>query len=651
MDYIVDPTLSDNATDAVTGLTVFASLSSVFSRISNLLPVPGIIWVKKGGNVGSTSGVGPQLQQPGWTIRAWPGHEWTGTDVASPATPSNWGSFAYCGRFAINPQAITMVNVGGGLTGQVSGVVVDQLYLSQGSFDATYVVDRVRVVGLCTLSNNYIKVGTLRLSNSVFTGGIQGDFTTTAAGSQLSIANCNICNSSSYGLQLLVANANLTVSVTGSIITGNSTDVAATVSGTGTIAYTETYTVETSAPSDGTTGTTFRRTSAGCVSSSSSAEFTAGSTYNWQLLSGAKARNLLPSSTLGYDALWRQRTVGAVTDAGAIRYTTGNATMVQGTASVPWVGEDVVWLSSTPAMEGTGARTCQWQRSADGGVTWSNLTACVLPICIDRTAVKDTSYMYRVVWYDSASHNITNAPIGVTTYGPKSPVTLMVGDSITASIPSDSPGAFSVLEDAMVQAANGKGRRFSYVNAGVSGTTTLNWTQNFGVVGSTSPYPAMIRTVDGRGTIRAIQIMLGTNDARTADNIAAASWLSNMQTLTSRLLAQFPSAKILIDQVPYVAGVGGNGLWNSPGSNNLIQAYNANISNVVNGSTIVTGATGVYAHYAASVGEGQPNEDINWVHPSTPSLQGYLGPAKIAAWSTAFPAAIGGSFLAFGAGF
>jgi lysophospholipase L1-like esterase len=186
-----------------------------------------------------------------------------------------------------------------------------------------------------------------------------------------------------------------------------------------------------------------------------------------------------------------------------------------------------------------------------------------------------------------------------------------VGDSITYGT-----GGFRTAVDTEVGAL---GSNYKAINHGVGGTTSKDWQPGSRI------YNTAINDFKERH-VRVVSIMLGTNDAR--DDIATSStaYKKHMTTLMNSLLASGVQ-QVIVNYPPY-AVPGSGGLWSdrSPGR---LEAYMAQLDNLVDGKRVLKGDTKSYRYF-----EDHQNELVDGIHPNG---EGYDQLGKL--WAKAYIAA------------
>lgn len=163
---------------------------------------------------------------------------------------------------------------------------------------------------------------------------------------------------------------------------------------------------------------------------------------------------------------------------------------------------------------------------------------------------------------------------------------LWIGDSITY-------GFGTGITETPVQAAVAQliadGFSITGINQGQVGAATADW-----LPGGTY-FNAAVSAANSVGGVRAVSIMLGANDSKTAVATSQATYTANISSIIAGLFSQvYGLQKVVLNQCSYIVPGSGGGQWGS-GSDTLLQAYNTALAGLVNGTTIVAGDTTIYA--------------------------------------------------------
>ncbi len=241
------------------------------------------------------------------------------------------------------------------------------------------------------------------------------------------------------------------------------------------------------------------------------------------------------------------------------------------TATPTTTGVDLASLSTG----GTGGNTFQWYRSTTYGFTpgiGNVLTGATTQNYSDTTAVAGTLYFYAVIVTDSSTATVTSAQVAGEPFRRALKVGF-IGDSIYFNTPTDGvppPDNFEIL------AQNWGGYHYDVTvsNQAISGTSTANW-----VSGSADLIAA--KSAFASAGVTHVFILIGANDA--GGSVSANTYSTNLASCVNDLVSA--GYKVVLD---YPNGAI-TGSYATPTAQALIQAYQAKINALVNGTTIYQG--------------------------------------------------------------
>ena len=185
-----------------------------------------------------------------------------------------------------------------------------------------------------------------------------------------------------------------------------------------------------------------------------------------------------------------------------------------------------------------------------------------------------------------------------------------IGDSITAGTNGNSvQGATALL--------SGLGYTVTAVNRGISGTSTADWLPANG-----NGYFSNALGAFTAASVTIVQIMLGTNDARTPNSFTAAQHSANMALIVSALKAA--GLQVVIHKPIYTAPYA-NSTWPADPSTVYKQYFAANMK-LVDGSFVFEGDTGAFSYFYHN-----PTYLADGIHPLNQAQNTILGQY----WATA----------------
>lgn len=170
-----------------------------------------------------------------------------------------------------------------------------------------------------------------------------------------------------------------------------------------------------------------------------------------------------------------------------------------------------------------------------------------------------------------------------------------IGDSITAGTNGDPVGV-------MCNNIRYLGYTITQSNRGISGTTSAQWATN-----SASMLTNAITAFVIAGVTH-VQIMLGTNDAKTSINTTPANYLSNLRTIVNACLAI--GVKVILNQPIWTVPSAASGTWLA-GANTNYQMYYAALVSLVDNINVFYGDVRALDWF-----ENNPTHLQDGVHPT-----------------------------------
>lgn len=199
-----------------------------------------------------------------------------------------------------------------------------------------------------------------------------------------------------------------------------------------------------------------------------------------------------------------------------------------------------------------------------------------------------------------------------------------IGDSITQGTNGDPVTDMGTYLKAV-------GYNVTQVNRGIGGTTSSHWGTNF-----SNELTDAIAAISA-GNCNWVQIMLGTNDAKTAINTTPALYLANITVVVKACLAI--GAKVVLNQPIWTVPGSAAGTW-LQGANTNYQQYYAALASLVDNINVFYGDT-----LGLDWFELHPEDLADGVHPTS------LGNPKLGQmWGTSFLEAIGAAIVPVPAG-
>lgn len=135
-----------------------------------------------------------------------------------------------------------------------------------------------------------------------------------------------------------------------------------------------------------------------------------------------------------------------------IRFPVGGASAVifvpgplaAGTASIGTVGQTSIALSATDATGGVLPYAYQWERSLNGGTTWSVLAGATTRSFTNTELSPSTTYHYRLIYTDASTGTVTSNVVSATTLAATVPLaagTVTIGTVTQTSIAASATDA------------------------------------------------------------------------------------------------------------------------------------------------------------------------------------------------------------------
>lgn len=257
--------------------------------------------------------------------------------------------------------------------------------------------------------------------------------------------------------------------------------------------------------------------------------------------------------------------------------------LTAGSAQENWTAVTATKLTFTGASGGGGSKTYSlWRRVAGVGSFVQVQTGLTPGSLYDTGLTAETSYDYQFRVNDGTT-TVNYTTVTVTTSR----------DAIAVFGDSNLDSAYGVAQnqkapyklDAALDAAGYPTAIYSYA---LSGTTSGLW------AGSQSD--AGIAEMLAMGVTKVI-VMLGTNDAKTANNVSAATYETNLVSLETKIRASVSTATILYTAPPFAQA---SGEWGA-GTDALIQAYGDKVRTraAATGNKLLDGATQAASFYKA----------------------------------------------------
>ncbi len=251
---------------------------------------------------------------------------------------------------------------------------------------------------------------------------------------------------------------------------------------------------------------------------------------------------------------------------------------VPGALSFISTGTSTISLTSASATGGNPPYSYQWMRATSSGGSYSNISGATALTLNDSGLASGTDYYYQMRVADASSTVATSSNIHVKTepLSVKTALIVGVGDSITNG--GSNGGGVSPLTPLQTY-LSGDSNFISATtyNEGISGTETSDW-QPGG-----SDYNTALAEIQSQGA-NMVTIMLGTNDAKTANNVSAAQYKTNMQNIINGFLGA-GIQRVFVSYQPYIDYPQQSGIWNAQSDIDL-QGYEAEIDSLDNGSTV-----------------------------------------------------------------
>lgn len=201
-----------------------------------------------------------------------------------------------------------------------------------------------------------------------------------------------------------------------------------------------------------------------------------------------------------------------------------------------------------------------------------------------------------------------------------------VGDSRTTSFLHD-VGVYANPTAPTTAAASltASGFPVSALNQGADGSASADW-----LTGGTN-LNAAIAAANTNGNTQVWSDMIGTNDAKVGVATLLATFLSNKSnTIAGAFAGIYGLRQYVLNYIPYVTPGGLGGQFDTT-SNVLIQSYNAGLSSLVNGTTIVLGDTKAYTTFQSNPAYFQA-DGVHFTQTGYNVLGGL--------WATAFPTGV-----------
>ena len=111
---------------------------------------------------------------------------------------------------------------------------------------------------------------------------------------------------------------------------------------------------------------------------------------------------------------------------------TASVSLTAGTVSILYLTSTLVELQATDATGGESPYTYEWERSSDGGSTWTSISTGTLTM-VDSDVTAGSAYSYRITYTDSQSSAVSVTTIITVPPGIVVITATAVRDSITHS--------------------------------------------------------------------------------------------------------------------------------------------------------------------------------------------------------------------------
>lgn len=262
------------------------------------------------------------------------------------------------------------------------------------------------------------------------------------------------------------------------------------------------------------------------------------------------------------------------------------AAVASATATYGSTTPTTVTITCTGASGGTGALTSQWHKSQTADFTPGVGTAISAQTSQNLTAYAAAAGMWYYKRVDTDTLSITGAsnhvPAQIQDGTLVTPVLGFIGDSLWSNPPSDSTGTLTVpaVTGILLGLWAGFDKAVTLSNRAIGGTTTQNWADSIN-----SGYLAdAIAAMQSAGCTHC-SIMLGTNDSAPAFNVTANQYSTNMAIIAGAVVTGGMKA---ILHYPTFTKNGSGGTYTETAVG-LLQAYQAKIDALCNGSTILQG--------------------------------------------------------------
>ncbi len=278
---------------------------------------------------------------------------------------------------------------------------------------------------------------------------------------------------------------------------------------------------------------------------------------------------------------------------------TGGGFTTTATATPTTTGVD---LTSTPSG-GSGGNTFQWYRSTTYGFTpgsGNTLAGATTQNVSDTTAVAGTLYFYVLIVTDSGADTATSVQVAGEPFRAALKAGFL-GDSIYANTPTSGvppPDNFEIL----AQDWGGYHYDVTVSNQAIAGTSTGDW-----VSGSADLIAA--KSAFASAGVTHVFILIGANDALAS--VSANTYSTQLASCVNDLVSA--GYKVILD---YPNGAI-TGSYATPTAQALIQAYQAKIDALVNGTTIYQGDHHLW-NYSLLY---QTFSETDGVHPSASGSQ------------------------------
>lgn len=156
-----------------------------------------------------------------------------------------------------------------------------------------------------------------------------------------------------------------------------------------------------------------------------------------------------------------------------------------------------------------------------------------------------------------------------------------IGDSITEG--NAYPAVTPAPEQCGALVAAATGLTVTVVNEGIAGTKSANWVPGGTLTSAKNAFAA--------AGVLDVCIMLGANDCKTGENVAPATYGSNLASTASNLVSA--GYRVWLNYPSFCTWDAGSPSLNLPG-------YCDEIDAIVNGTTIRQGDTSAYAEFEAN---------------------------------------------------